>query len=60
MGSTDSSSDSEPERRMMSDRFVPARDGSSMNTIYSVMDEGRAQLNQSPDPNKGMPYHHAS
>jgi hypothetical protein len=60
MGSTDSSSDSEPERRMRSDRFVPARDGLSMNTIYSVIDEGRTQSNQSPDPTRGMKCDHAS
>ena len=37
-----------------SDRFIPSRDGGSMNSVYSVVDEVRAQSNQSPEINKGM------
>ncbi len=54
MGSGDESSDSDVGARFRADRFVPARDGSSIGDIYSIMDEARAQSNQSPDPNKGM------
>lgn len=41
-----------------SDRFVPSRDGISMNSVYSVVEEARVQSNQSPEPNKGIFLYH--
>jgi hypothetical protein len=54
MSKRDEGSDSDIDARFTADRFIPARNGPSMNSIYSVIEEARAQTNQSPEPNKGM------
>jgi hypothetical protein len=37
------------------DRFVPERNGTSMVSAYSVIEENRHQSNQSPELIKGTP-----
>jgi hypothetical protein len=54
MPSSDDASQPRSSPAYIPDRFVPHREGNSMNSVYSITEELRTQSNQSPEPNRGM------